>query len=189
MAAPTASQQLLRAAFSRRGFQLPADDAGSPVGAKLAALMTSSNDAAAGSTKAADGLARQFEAYAMARLPFTSIVCRRRFSRRRKSESNRALSFLRSPSVALLLLVLRFLLPQAPMREHDNTERRKASKDWIMVRFTEEDALTFLLLSRLHQTKSKKNQIKTLQSTAASPPRSSPRRWSRPSRGRPRRRR
>lgn len=66
MAAPTASQQLLRAAFSRRGFQLPADDAGSPVGAKLAALMTSSNDAAAGSTKAADGLARQFEAYAMA---------------------------------------------------------------------------------------------------------------------------
>ena len=67
MAAPTASQQLLRAAFSRRGFNLPADDAGSPVGAKLAALMTSSsNDAAAGSTKAADGLARQFEAYAMA---------------------------------------------------------------------------------------------------------------------------
>jgi hypothetical protein len=73
MAAPaaTASQQLLRAAFSRRGFHLPADDAGSPVGAKLAALLTSSGDAGAaasvaGSTKAADGLARQFEAYAMA---------------------------------------------------------------------------------------------------------------------------
>lgn len=68
MAAPTASQQLLRAAFSRRGFHLPADDAGSPVSAKLAALMTSSSNdaAAAGSTKAADGLARQFEAYAMA---------------------------------------------------------------------------------------------------------------------------
>lgn len=67
MAAPTASQQLLRAAFSRRGFHLPADDAGSPVGAKLAALLTSSSgDAAGGSSKAADGLARQFEAYAMA---------------------------------------------------------------------------------------------------------------------------
>ena len=69
MAAPSASQQALRAAFSRRGFQLPADDAGSPVGAKLAALMTSSSNdaaAAAGTTKAADGLARQVEAYAMA---------------------------------------------------------------------------------------------------------------------------
>ena len=67
MAAPTASQQQLRAAFSRRGFQLPADDAGSPVGAKLAALMATDGAAAAsGSTKAADGLARQFEAYAMA---------------------------------------------------------------------------------------------------------------------------
>ena len=66
MAAPTASQPLLRAAFSRRGFNLPADDAGSPVGAKLAALMTSSSNDAASGSKAADGLARQFEAYAMA---------------------------------------------------------------------------------------------------------------------------
>ena len=58
MAASTRSA--VAAAFSRRGFALPADDGGdASVAAKLAALAGDGGDA--------EGLARKFEAYTMAR--------------------------------------------------------------------------------------------------------------------------
>lgn len=53
-----ATRDGVAAAFSRRGFALPADDGGA-VAEKLASL-------AAGGGGGADGLARKFEAYAMA---------------------------------------------------------------------------------------------------------------------------
>ena len=70
-AIPPNAAQLLRAAFSRRGFSLPDDSGAAAVSAKLVALMSASpendNVACKGSNNsAADGLARQFEAYAMA---------------------------------------------------------------------------------------------------------------------------